>query len=79
MVGSWLFLFKHDLELPFFLKKRNKMKDITIFFAGDDIEDAFNGLPYDSFDSAESYTLDNGGKVFEAQIQIKLENLVETV
>jgi hypothetical protein len=55
------------------------MKDITIFFAGDDIEDAFNGLPYDSFDSAESYTLDNGGKVFEAQIQIKLENLVETV
>ncbi len=37
------------------------MKEITIYYVGETADQAILGLPFDSFESAESFQLDNPG------------------
>jgi hypothetical protein len=36
-------------------------KEITIFYVGNTADEAILGLPFDSYESAESFQLDNPG------------------
>lgn len=51
--------------------------EITIYFAGYDIEDAKNNLPFDSVESCEDFAWDNGMKVFCASAIVDLSTMEE--
>lgn len=52
--------------------------EITMYFVGADKEAAQLGLPFDSYESAESYAKDNPGmKIFNAHGMVDLTTLEE--
>lgn len=46
------------------------MKEITIYYVGETADQAILGLPFDSFESAESFQLDNPGTLIYTAIAL---------
>lgn len=53
-------------------------RELTIYFVGDSEWDAFDSLPFDSVESAESYMYDNPGyKLYELPVVAERKNMKE--
>ena len=54
-------------------------QEFTLYFVGDSAEEAVERLPFDSFESANDYVLDEGGTVFMATAYLDKTSVREAV
>lgn len=58
------------------MRNLNNALDITLYLVGEDKEDAAGSFPFDSYESAGSYQLDNPGtRIYSVDALILLDNI----
>jgi hypothetical protein len=51
-------------------EQSTEARELTLYFVGYTLNEAINGLPFDSIESAESYAQDEGGDIYSVPCYI---------